>query len=60
MGGNLSAEIFQETPATAANFLRNGGNRRLFSDELPAVLRFFFRRSAVVVENFQPKFRPGI
>ena len=59
MGGNLSAEIFQETPVTVAKFRRNTGNRRYFPTEYR---RFcdFFRRSAVIVENLQPKFRPGI
>ena len=68
MGGNLLPEIYQETVAiavifqetlvTAAKFLRNAGNCRYFSTKYR---RFcdFFRRSAIIVEIFQSKVRPG-
>ena len=49
--------FFQETPVTAAKFLWNAGNRRYFCRKYRR-FRVFSRRSAIIGEKFQPKFRP--
>ena len=69
MGGNLLAEnsqeaavmllFFQETPVTAAKFLRNAGNRRYFCTNYRWFC-FFSADPPLSVKKFRQDFDPGI
>ena len=50
--------FFQETPVTAANFLSNPVTAVVILRNT-GDFAIFFRRSAVILQKFQPKFRPG-
>ena len=54
------AEFCNKSAVAAAKFLRNVGNRLYFSTKYRHFRCFFFHRSTVIVEKFQPYFRRRI